>query len=281
MTRAPLACLVAVFLASAALVGPALAQDPSSIYIQVDYMKVLPGMETEYMAVEREIWKPVHEERQRRGDLLDWGLYNTMYASPDAAYDFVTVNMYRGPTQVDGSGWEAAMQAAHPQAEINALVERTRAAREVVRTELWALLSSVQAEGEEMPTGKYLAFNYMAVPSGAGPEYVATERGVWVPVHQARTRMGMMSGWGLYNLVLPRGASMTYNYATIDFFEDMGDVLGQITWNMMSEAHGGAPRTEVDEMTERTEEARTIHTTELWSRVDSLDGMETEVSALE
>lgn len=268
MTRPfPLALFAAAVLAASV----AHAQDPSSVLVQVDYMSVEPGGETEYVDVELDLWKPIHEERRRRGDLLDWAVYEVSYAAPDSPYDYVTVNVYTNAAQMEGGDWNASMQAAYPDADRDALMDRTRAAREIVHTELWAILGSVQHAGEERPTGQYIAFNYMAVPTRKGSDYVEMERGVWAPIHQARTERGSMSGWALYSLVLPRGATMEYNYATADFFDDMPDVLGRVTWDMMSEAHGGAPRSRLEEMAAETEEVRTIHKTELWTRIDGLD----------
>lgn len=254
------------------LAATAHAQDPSSVLVQVDYMSVSPGGEAEYVTIERDLWKPIHEERMRRGDLLDWGVYEVAYAAPDSPYDYVTVNVYANAAQMENGDWTASMRAAYPDADLDALKDRTQAAREIVHTELWAVLGSVQHEGAERPAGQYIAFNYMAVPTRRSTDYVEMERGVWAPIHEARMERGSMSGWALYSLVLPRGTSMEYNYATADFFDDMPDVLGRVTWDMMSEAHGGAPRSRLEAMSAETEEVRTIHKTELWSRIDGLEG---------
>lgn len=262
-----------LFAALALLVGPALAQDAAPVYFQVDYMRVAEEREAEYLAVERDLFRPIHEERRRRGGLVNWTVYDVVLAAPDAPYDYVTVNVYSDPAQIDGTSWADVLEAAHPGMSFDDLMARTTAAREIVHTEIWAFIESVQPEGAPGPTGRYLALNYMAVPPGGGAEYVAAEREVWAPVHQARTDDGLMGGWSLYTLVLPRGDAVDYNYGTVDFFDDMGDVLGQITWDMMSEAHGGASRAELEAMADRTEAARSVHKTELWSVVESLDGV--------
>lgn len=83
------------------LAGPALAQEAPPVYVQLDYMRVAEGAAAEYVALERDVFRPVHEERRRRGDLHGWSLYDMVLAEPGAPYDFVTVNVYTDPTQID------------------------------------------------------------------------------------------------------------------------------------------------------------------------------------
>ena len=49
-----------------------LAQAPQAKppkYLEVDYMKVQPGKDSDYLRVEQQIWKPMHQERIRKGQV--------------------------------------------------------------------------------------------------------------------------------------------------------------------------------------------------------------------
>ncbi|MDX1531291.1 MAG: hypothetical protein R3362_07180, partial [Rhodothermales bacterium] len=92
------------------------------------------------LAVERDVWRPIHEERMRRGLLAGWSLYQVLFAPPDASYNYATVNVFTDFAQLDGAASEVEMAeimaAAHPGADVDALMERTMASREIVHTEV-------------------------------------------------------------------------------------------------------------------------------------------------
>ena len=248
------------------------AQEPQAIYLELDFMRVAPEGVAEYEAVERDVWLPIHEERRRRGELLNWSLYRIEYAPANSLYDYVTVNVYDNLADLEWTGWEEVVQVALPDEDMDAVMERTMAARELVYSELWALVESVQTQEALGPTGQYIAVNYMDVPIDGRAEYLSMEREVWAPIHQIRASEGTMNGWALYSLVFPRGDAMDYSFGTVDFFADLDAATSGITGGEIGRAHPGSTEAEVDEMMERTDQARTIFKTELWSLVASLSG---------
>lgn len=58
----------------------------------LDYMKVTPENELEYLEVE-EIWKKVHEEKVRVGLTKGWYLYKVRFTGTSSPYQYVTINI--------------------------------------------------------------------------------------------------------------------------------------------------------------------------------------------
>ena len=58
-------------------------------------------------------------------------------------------------------------------------------------------------QGPIQGTGDYVVVNYMRVPQGKGPDYVALERGVWKASHEARVRDGNLN----HGLCCKRGSA--------------------------------------------------------------------------
>jgi len=72
------------------------AQQPQrpSVYV-VNFMKANPAKVQEYLKLEQETWKPVHQERIRAGQMRSWALYNVQYPyGTSLEYDFVTIDTY-------------------------------------------------------------------------------------------------------------------------------------------------------------------------------------------
>jgi len=260
---------------SVGMIAPrALAQPERVVYLLVDYMKVPPGGAEEYVAMEQEIWKPVHQERMRRGLLTNWSLYDVSYTTPDAPYSYVTLNVFEDFERLEMTPSEEIFAAAHPEADYEAMMERTMAAREIVHAEVWQLVDTAVSTTETGPPGRYLVVNFMDAPAGAGEEYLAAESDIWKPIHQRRIDAGEMSGWAIYSLVLPRGESMHYNFGTVDFFNEPNDVVGAVDDATIRASHPDVSEAGIEAMLTRTNEARSIHKSDLWTLIDTAAGLE-------
>lgn len=136
------ATVVVVAIAAGALVPAAFTQAPQpapSVYV-IGFMKVDPEKVQEYLRVERDIWKPVHQERIRTGRMKSWMLYRVRFPYGTAnEYDFVTVNEY--PSFEDEQHPIAEVFAkVHPSVPFEQIIGRTFGARRNIRGEVWQRL---------------------------------------------------------------------------------------------------------------------------------------------
>jgi hypothetical protein len=119
-------------------------QPPPPAVVQVNFMKVPPGRDQEYVRTEQEIWKPVHQERIRRGQMRSWTLYARQYPGGDAAeYNYVTVDVYDSFADVDRDMTDLFARVL-PKVPLDSIGARTEHARSLVRNEVWRRLDSAQ-----------------------------------------------------------------------------------------------------------------------------------------
>lgn len=117
---------------------------PAPTFVQVDYMKVAPGQADAYLRLERETWMPIHRERIRRGQLRSWALFQVRYPyGTENEYDFVVVNAYDSLMQA-GLDLTDVFARVHPNMPLDTLAQRTFAARNLVRGELWHRLERLE-----------------------------------------------------------------------------------------------------------------------------------------
>ncbi len=138
--------IVASFLAGT-LVPTASTQSKTVKYVEVDYMKVEPGKEADYLKVEQDLWKPVHQERVKNGKLKSWSLYALQFPSgTDEKYDFVTVNVFDQFGQLENpyANAEELLAKVHPGMKLSDFINRTDSARRLVRSEVWALIDHLE-----------------------------------------------------------------------------------------------------------------------------------------
>ena len=214
MTLKKLAITLMVMLAAVAIPSVSAAQEEPEgpLYVLLDCMK---STSADYVAVETEIWQPIHQEAVKQGKMVGWALYSVLYGDRSDC-DYYTTNSYRGVEQLNAVGeYGDYFASAHPGKSWDEAMARTLASRAHVRSELWVWIDGVP------PTEhRYLAVNQMHAEDG--PAYVAFERETWKPIHKALVDGGHSTGWGLYQLVSPHGASIPYNFGTVDFLKQLG-----------------------------------------------------------
>jgi len=117
---------------------------PAPIVTEIDFMKVAPDKEDDYLRLERELWKPVHRERIRTGKLRSWTLYAVRFPfGTEQTYDYVTVNEYNSLADADRP-LDDVFAKVHPTVPLQEIGRRTIGARQLVRGEVWYRLEHVE-----------------------------------------------------------------------------------------------------------------------------------------
>jgi len=127
-----------------------LAQSPQTKppkYLEVDYMKVQPGKDSDYLRVEQETWKPMHQERIKKGELRSWALYGVRFPfGTDEKYDYITVNTFDRFGQLENPFADLGeiFKKVHPNMKADDLEQQTNATRHLIRSEVWQLIDETQ-----------------------------------------------------------------------------------------------------------------------------------------
>ena len=105
--------------------------------VEVGCMKVDPLKEEEYLKLEHDLWRPVHQERIKRGQLRSWTLYEVRYpAGSQRECDYRTVNVYNSLADTDRPIADVFTKV-HPSIPISDVVRRTVMGRDMRNGELW------------------------------------------------------------------------------------------------------------------------------------------------
>ena len=109
-------------------------------YMTVEFMKVPEGKQDEWLKLERE-WKPMDELRVKDGSIVSWAAIGQAVPGDESNGPvYATVTTYRGWPDPTKMNFEELVKKAHPQGDVNALMQQTTAARSMVRTEIWQVL---------------------------------------------------------------------------------------------------------------------------------------------
>jgi hypothetical protein len=265
------AVALAVPLDAAAQGGDQSQQDdnpPQTVIAQIEYMAVPPDQSAEYLSIEREIWKPIHQERVDDGTILGWHLYMVRYPGGTGhGYNFATVTYVDSVDYVEDPSFETYTQRVHGEADLDVAMQRTYDARKLVRSELWIRHDAALPEGRSSAPPPFLRMDYMKVAPGEGAAYMSLERSTFKPVHRARVSAGAIEGWTVWEMVLPAGSSQPHNFATMTGYASMSGLPGSYPEGVWEQVH---PDRSTDEIFEQMYGARDLVQTELWELVESV-----------
>jgi hypothetical protein len=103
----------------------------------VEFMKVGDGKDADWLKLEQETWKPMHALRVKDGSILSWAAIAQALPGDESDGPVVgTVTTFRGWPDPTKTNWPALFTQAHPQGNIEAVMQQTGAARKIVRAEI-------------------------------------------------------------------------------------------------------------------------------------------------
>lgn len=107
----------------------------------VDYMKVNPVNEALYLRMEREIWLPLHKQRNKLGHIRSWGLYELMFPGGiNYPYNYATATGFSSWDMIKDSWPEGIWKDVHPNATQSELEQRAFEVRDLVSSQIWKLI---------------------------------------------------------------------------------------------------------------------------------------------
>ncbi|NNE25971.1 MAG: hypothetical protein HKN09_03945 [Saprospiraceae bacterium] len=110
-------------------------------YISVNHMVVHPGKDQEYIGMETEIWKPLHQQRIKEGNAQDWFLFRRLFPyGAEFGYQYVTVDAHGSLEQMTTPNSNETWSEVHPDMEFESVLEKVEDIRTLRRQETWRMI---------------------------------------------------------------------------------------------------------------------------------------------
>ncbi|HPG06471.1 MAG TPA: hypothetical protein P5275_04035 [Saprospiraceae bacterium] len=230
------------------------------MWVEINYMKSKSG---DYESIETDVWKSIHQERIKQGDMFYWALYHVDYPSGTGCdYDYVTLNVYDNinDIEVGFDNWNNWVKNLPISQDV---LDKTNESRDIVFTEVFELLAQSSEDDGRPP--KFIVANRMQtdVPEA----YVAMEKEIYQPVHRKAADRDMRKNWWLLQRFIPDGTEFGYNFITFDFYNNMNQLILPETDDLWENAH---PQGDLYQKLANlhVSDMRTIVRRELWRMVD-------------
>lgn len=116
-----------------------------SNFVVINFMKVTPGKESEYLALENDIARPLHKERISKGMMHSWRTYSLLKPGGIGYdYNFATADYYDNLKNIEYVFTNDIVKSVMPKANITQTLNAMYVTRDIVRSELWQLVDYLE-----------------------------------------------------------------------------------------------------------------------------------------
>jgi hypothetical protein len=258
---------VAVLLAVAVVKLPYSAsaqQNEPQAYVLVDCLKIPFENEAKYLDFVKNTVVSIQKERINQGSIVAWYLYKVRFTGAGDNYNYVVVSLFDKLANIENPFKGLDVGKVHPGKDLNKVLTEANSMRTIVSSTLLQRQSFVYpASGPG--DFKYLQIDYMKVPQGKDGEYYDVETTVWKPIHNEFIKAGSRVGWSLWGRIFPSGASLDFQYLTVNYFAGWSQIGAADYNDAFNKAHAGK---DLDALMKRTDDSRTLVKSELWEVIE-------------
>jgi len=112
-----------------------------SRYLAMSYMNVDAGKEFDYLMLEDDYSKPIHDVRIEKDKMHRWLVTSLiMPAGTEYGYNFATANYFNNLSDIEFGFTDQLIKTAHPNTDIPELFKLIFETRDMVQHELWELV---------------------------------------------------------------------------------------------------------------------------------------------
>lgn len=250
-----LACLAAVAFARS-------ADSAATRYLNIGYHKPLPGKADDYVRMERENWKRIHQARVAAGLIRSWKMYAVQFPNGESQeYDYVTIIEYPSWAAMELPYRGINFTTILGEAKVKEL-ETTGAIRKLVRKDT---VEVVHATDNFLDTrNQVLSVHFLRALPGGAARLMRIQREYFHPLNAEISKASSgASGWAATVVRYPDHADFAYSHVSFNSFVSLAQ--------MESDAYAAIYqkwRARFEELSPLLPQSRARVRNELWRLID-------------
>jgi hypothetical protein len=200
---------------------PATAQSTTTYYSGA-CVKVHPGGDVGFASEVSGNMLKLEESRLKAGKITGWLAMRAVVPQGKHAHcDYLFVTFFKGlPTPpMSDSEFTAALHEAGLEMTPEEFWEPIMKDASLVSTDVGEMAVMIGSSSK----GGYVVDNSMHMPDVN--ECRNTETKLWQPFAESRIKAGQQTGWGMYEIVYPRGSMVKGSTGTVDFYSSWDQIF--------------------------------------------------------
>lgn len=237
-----------------------LTADGQKLIGVVDYMKV--ENHNEYLDIEKS-WQKIHEVRIKEGMIIGWSVYQVMFKSVKDPYNFVTITWYDAFSKLDKGISEKTLKAAYPEKsdkDWEDFYTETYKSRIMITSGVFHQQLSCHKGLDHL--SQYYVVNEINVKPGKSKEYIKLMEEVYKPLYVEAIKNDQRASWSLWSKW--PGNMKDFQYVSADGYVSLEQIDKVNYVEYFKKLH---PEKNIDQISEKIEELRTIANSEMWKMI--------------
>ncbi len=192
-------------------------------YVMLEYIKATPGKTPDYVRLELDVWKLVHQDRVKNGKIASWKLYGVRYPNGDGReYDFVAVTEFPDFAAMENPYGGTDRKKVLGDQKYAQLMGMTGPARKIVREDLLRLAEST--EGWSKADARVLDVAFLKPVEGKTADLLKVQRDFFKPSSEDAVKSGLKAGWATMGVRQPSRADAPYSWISFDAFSSLAQM---------------------------------------------------------
>lgn len=196
---------------------------PKSRMVTLDYHKPEPGKTQEYLRMERQLWKPVHQERVDKGKITSWKLYRVSYPNGDKQeYDYVTMTDLANFADLEAPYAGIDIAAVLGESKFKEMRGMTSAVQKLVRSDTLAIQLSTANWSES--ANQTLEVHYLKAFPGKAADLLKAQREFYWPMGEERVKSGSQLSWATSVVRYPQALDHPYSHVSFNGYGSLAEM---------------------------------------------------------
>ncbi len=275
MKRSKCLLFVAILIATISITITSHAQSSSSDYLEATYIKVTPGMNENYLNVNK-ILKKLNDGRKEAKAINFWGLYRRVYPIKGSFdFDYAILELFPSGKEMqsrrDMTAWDEPIKGLTAK-EISSSIGILNNVRTVVARDVFDPRFGVGNTTNTTVVGDYVLRSKIRVSDANKDAYEKTLESV-KPVMEEAIKNGKFKSWNVLKRAIATNADGDYDFLVTFYFKNLDDALayssGKVT--TADEFKKVFPKDDYAAFRSKQVALREIIGQELWELVEKTD----------
>jgi len=202
------------------------AQRPTTYYC-ISYYKVAPGKEDELYKMIMNVDARVQQARINANTMSGWYFYKLLSpAGSSAEYDYMSVTVIDRFKYIFDSPYpfDSALKKTFSKKDKQFFTDyhaRSNEIKKLIKEEVYAGVALADSSSKDGFQSEYIVSDFMQPKPGKFGDYFKMETDTFRIIHKERIKLGDISQWGCFTLVMPYDTKIGYSALCFNFYHDL------------------------------------------------------------
>jgi hypothetical protein len=196
-------------------------------YYRISYYKAVPGKEEKLHSMMRDVDAKVQQARINSRATSGWYFYKLLSPSGSGTdYDYMAVTIINSYKNIFDSPYpfDSALRKTFSKKDAKFFADyyaRSNEVMKLIKEEIYAGIALADSSSKDGFQSKYIVSDFMQPKPDKFGDYLKMETDTFRVIHKERIKLGDISQWGCFSLMLPYDTKIGYSVLCFNFYNDL------------------------------------------------------------